>query len=179
MVSFEVTRRNDYPDVSDRQFAVIRDGFHDDVGGDGIEVDFFDQVPVDPIEILHVTGDDFQQIIVFSGDAVEICDVRDGEDEVAKTGEPVVVMMAGPDHDKGSEAKTEIGWIEAEGVLAEETTFLQGIEAFPAGVLRQADSISESALREGGIALQGTEYCAINMIDISHNERSYDTNITL
>lgn len=58
--------------VSGWNIAVISDCLHRDIGRDRFQLCFLDQLLIDAIEVIHVSSDNLQHIVIVTSDAEEI-----------------------------------------------------------------------------------------------------------
>lgn len=95
----------------------------------------------------HALCDDLDQIVPIAADAIEIDDLGQALDMGAEAVGPVLGVMTCADHHENGQVVPERLQVDIDLAVADDAFGGQPLQAAPAGVLRQADSLGKIALR--------------------------------
>lgn len=73
--------------------------------------------------------------------------------------------MAGFDHHKNNQPDAKLCPVQHHGTVADNTAGFERLEATPAGVLRQPDTVAECTLGLGRVALKLFKYVIVYLIE--------------
>lgn len=146
----------------------FQDCLHGENTLDRKEVESRDELLIKGVVAGHPARDGFDKVIAFAADAIEISYLMQTLHVFAEGFGPCHRMMPRSDQNKNCQVQSERRQINGDTRFADDSAGLKALQAPPAGVLGQADTIGQFALGKRAGLLKHGENLEIKIIKFFH-----------